>query len=103
MRCPGCKGDLRVSHTFQAGTGGRTSAARCSSCKKRYIFVTFLTPAGESRGEGAKAVAKRMAQAGQTSLRLGQDEIIPAVAISPPSTTSPRALEARAVGARSRR
>lgn len=59
MDCPKCSGVLRVTHTFSAGEGGRTSSARCSGCKKRFTLVTFVVEA-EERGRGAKGLAKAL-------------------------------------------
>ena len=60
MKCPECgKGELRVTHCFQAHERASTRTRVCNECGEKYTEVRELLPA-RRRGEGAAAVAAKL-------------------------------------------
>lgn len=61
MICPkkDCDGELRVTHTFDAGKNGKTQRLVCEQCSRPTTAVTFLRD-GEGYGNGASAQAKKL-------------------------------------------
>lgn len=60
MRCPNCETRLKVTNVISTGAG-RTQAAECAACRKRFTFVTVLVGEIKGRGDGPHALAKRLA------------------------------------------
>lgn len=57
MRCERCQGCVRVLQTFAAGPGGKTSAAVCESCGRRY---TIISVALDGEIQGARNLASQL-------------------------------------------
>jgi hypothetical protein len=69
MKCPSCKrGRLKVTNVITTGSG-KTSAAECPTCRKRFTFVLVLFREITQRGDGPHAVAKRI-NAGEDPLEI---------------------------------
>lgn len=62
MNCPKCDDKLKVRQVYTAGSIAKTIRAECVTCDKVYTLVTFLVGEAEERGQGAFALAKKLAQ-----------------------------------------
>lgn len=60
MRCT-CDGILRVTNTFPAGPYARAATATCGQCARRATIVSFVAFHAPGDGQGACAVARRLA------------------------------------------
>lgn len=60
MRCT-CGGILRVSNTFPAGPAARAATATCGQCARRATIVSFVAYLAPGDGQGACAVARKLA------------------------------------------
>ena len=71
MICPqiDCGGQVRVSHTYSAGSVGKTHGGICSKCGRRVVAVTVVFEDLGKRGESAYMRAKRMRQEHEEALR----------------------------------
>lgn len=62
--CPFCDvGKVEITHSFSAGTVGRTSQGICDKCFERVVYVQIVIGKMEGNGTGASAISKRLVQA----------------------------------------
>lgn len=63
MKCPKCENEMEVTNTYQAGCAGRTQRLYCGKChiEATAFIATILVNTTPSYGEGAKALAKKIA------------------------------------------
>ena len=60
MNCPSCKhGVLKVTHSY-ATSGGQTQRRECENCLTVATSTVMLVNVDPVRGQGAKALAKRL-------------------------------------------
>lgn len=70
MKCPSCGGPLKVVRTVQAEPAGKVQEAKCESCGDRVTIVALILCRAKGRGNGAQAVAKKVAE-GKVELKHG--------------------------------
>lgn len=59
--CPFCKdGKVEITHSFSAGSAGRTSQGICDECFERVVYVQIVIGRMEGNGTGASAISKRL-------------------------------------------
>ena len=62
MECPRCNQPMRVTHSYSAGRTGRTQRQVCEACGKVVTVVARIAHEDPKRGQGAAAVAKKLAE-----------------------------------------
>jgi hypothetical protein len=55
MYCPYCGKKIAITHTYRAGTIGKTQTGRCQGCKRVFTVVSVL-----KEGIGAYKLAKKI-------------------------------------------
>jgi hypothetical protein len=68
VKCPECGRRLRVTNVISTGSG-KTQAAECGRCRKRFTFMTVLVGEIKERGDGPHAIAQRL-KAGEDPLEI---------------------------------
>lgn len=62
IECPTCMVPIETTHRVYASPGGRTKRGECPKCLKIYTIVEIIAIESPLRGQGAHALAKKMAE-----------------------------------------
>ena len=62
MICPNCKSRMKVTHTYVAGTAGKTQRLSCDECGMVGTAATVFVNFDPGQGEGAKAIADKISK-----------------------------------------
>lgn len=65
MKCPKCKGDVKITHTYIGGNQTKTQRAECQNlrCQSVLTLQTTVVAVNPTKGNGAAALAKRLRSA----------------------------------------
>lgn len=71
MKCPKCKGKIKITHSYSAGDSAKSMGGKCKDCGYKVTIIAIIAEENPKHGKGAYAYKKKL----EKSCKLKDSEV----------------------------